>query len=157
MNIFVVDQNPLLAARMLCDKHVVKMPLETAQMLSTVLGGPYKPTHASHPCTVWVGERRDNFVWLALHGIALCEEYTLRYGRTHKCEPIIRTALGLAHRLPRGGTPFAQCMPPVFKHPACPVTAYRRYYHSKAAFAAWARGTPAPAWWQPTTVGEQTV
>ena len=49
MNIFYLDPDPVAAAQMQCDKHVVKMALETAQILSTVLGGPYKPTHAKHP------------------------------------------------------------------------------------------------------------
>ena len=55
MNIFVLSECPIEAAQMQCDKHVVKMIVETAQMLCTVGTGPYKRTHASHPCTVWAG------------------------------------------------------------------------------------------------------
>lgn len=35
MNIFVLDKNPVIAAQLQCDKHVVKMIVESAQMLST--------------------------------------------------------------------------------------------------------------------------
>ena len=35
MNIFVLDENPVIAAKMACDKHIVKMILESAQMLCT--------------------------------------------------------------------------------------------------------------------------
>lgn len=41
MNIFVLSEGPVEAARMQCDKHVVKMIVETAQMLCTVGHGPY--------------------------------------------------------------------------------------------------------------------
>ena len=59
MNIFVLHQNPQTAAEMMCDKHVVKMILETAQMMCTVVASydhdtPYRPTHSKHPCTIWL-------------------------------------------------------------------------------------------------------
>ena len=94
MNIFVLDRDPKIAATMLCDKHVVKMIVETAQMLCTAaskLGHdvPYKPTHAKHPCTLWVGESKSNWNWLLDHGLEMCSEYTLRYNRTHKTQAVI--------------------------------------------------------------------
>ena len=63
MNVFILDTNPHAAAKMQCDKHVVKMCLETAQILSTITGGPYKPTHANHPCTLWAKANRTHFNW----------------------------------------------------------------------------------------------
>lgn len=154
MNIFILSTNPVLAAQMQCDKHVVKMILETTQILSTVLGGPYKPTHQNHPCVKWAAETVGNRLWLIDHGIALCDEYTERYEKRHKCADIIESFSeqhndhGLCDDLTTT-TPFVQCMPERYR---CdnPVSAYRAYYHSKA-FAEWNRGRPAPDWWQGAT------
>lgn len=145
MNIFVLHPNPVEAAQMQCDKHVIKMCLETAQMLSTVSNGPYKPTHAKHPCTLWAGSNLTNYGWLVKHGLALCEEYTHRYGKRHKCQDIIESLAIPPDHLPVGITPFAQCMPDECKH-IDPIMAYRQYYHTKAAFAKWTKRA-APHWW----------
>lgn len=90
MNIFVISDNPIECAQTLDDKRVVKMILESTQMLSTAvsaLGGnaPYKPTHAKHPCTLWVQQDPRNAGWLWQHALALFGEYELRYGKDHKC------------------------------------------------------------------------
>jgi hypothetical protein len=147
MNIFVLDTNPVTAARMQCDKHVVKMVLETAQILSTVAGGPYKPTHANHPCVLWAGRSVVNFNWLLQHGRALCEEYTLRYGRRHKCQDVIELINSQPIKLPPFRyCEFVQCMPEELRM-SDPVDAYRKYYHTKT-FAQWNRGRPAPYWWE---------
>lgn len=61
MNIFALHQDPQIAAQMHCDKHVVKMILESAHMLSTICGEGYKPTHQNHPCTKWARSSRSNF------------------------------------------------------------------------------------------------
>ena len=96
MNIFVVDEDPVVAAQQLCDKHVVKMILESAQMLCTVAlehgyeDAPYKKAHPKHPCTLWAGKSAENWQWLITHGLAMAEEYTRRYGRQHKSEAVIR-------------------------------------------------------------------
>ena len=72
MNIFYLDRNPILAADKQCDRHVVKMILETAQLLSTAhyeLDGEspaYKPTHKNHPSAVWVRKSLDHYLWAAL-------------------------------------------------------------------------------------------
>lgn len=145
MNIFVLDTNPVVAAQMQCDKHVVKMILESAQIMSTIAGGPYKPTHAKHPCTLWAAANRTNFNWLGIHALALCEEYTHRYGKVHKCQDIIARLINKQHQLPVGVSEFVQCMPEQYKH-TDPVMAYRRYYHSKSDFARWTK-RGAPYWW----------
>ena len=78
MNIFYLDKNPVVAAQMQCDKHVVKMILESAQMLSTahrVLDGNeyadkkglYKMAHKNHPSTIWARSSLENYVWLFDH------------------------------------------------------------------------------------------
>ena len=146
MNIFVVDYNPVVAARMLCDKHVVKMVLESAQILSTINGGPYKPTHSSHPCVLWASANRTNYNWLVRHALELCNEYTARYGRVHKSQAVIERLAQSPSHIPVGASCFVQCMPDQYKH-ADTVTAYRQYYHSKADFAVWRLGNE-PYWWQ---------
>jgi len=162
MNIFVLDKHPSVAARMHCDKHIPKMCVEAAQMMASALrrhgatdeqmpltkkGTPYKGGYAHHPCTVWAGDSRSNFMWLYLHAITLCREYSKRFGKVHACyEPIMHMK---EHYLlvPNGDrTPFAQAMPDEYRDDDV-VKAYRRYYHSKQ-FAKWEKGTPAPDWWQ---------
>lgn len=151
MNIFVLHRDPEIAASMACDRHVVKMILETAQMMCTVVAShghhsPYRPTHAKHPCTIWAGESRANWNWLIDYGMALCEEYTKRYGKVHKSQAVIEYCAMKHIDLPdTPQTPFAQAMPPQYRND-CVVTAYRDYYHGeKAGFATWKTG--APTWW----------
>ena len=127
MNIFVVDNNPTIAAQELCDKHVVKMIVESGQMLSTahrVLDGIeyysktkgdrprkikrwhlndarerilWKASFVNHPCTIWTMQTNSNYIWHAQHAFALCKEYTKRYGKIHKSEILIEY---LNHHLP---------------------------------------------------------
>ena len=152
MNIFILDSDPAMAAAQQLDKHVVKMPLESAQMLCSALARhgcentPYKPAFRNHPCTLWAGASRSNFNWLVKHGIALCEEYTARYGKRHKCQDVIEWASTQAQLIPVGQlTEFAQAMPDVYKD-SCAVTAYRAYYlGDKARIATWKRNQP--EWW----------
>lgn len=150
MNIFILDTDPKLAAKYHCDRHVVKMVLESAQMLSTVLSGPYKPTHRHHPCTKWVSESRDNAEWLCLLMHWLNQEYKERWNKCDdhlaytKCHHLLEKIT----QLPNVGqaTPFALAMPEQYKT-ADPVESYRAYYHSKI-FASWRNG--APIWWNPS-------
>jgi hypothetical protein len=145
MNIFVLDENPELAAYYLCDEHIVKMCLETAQILSTVSGGPYKSTHANHPCTIWARSGSDNYRWLVSHGLAIGCEYTARFGKEHKSAEVIRAICEPPPTVPPGSTPFALAMPDQFRVPGDAVASYRRYYKSKS-FATWKR-SPRPFWW----------
>ena len=152
MNIFVLHRDPKIAAQMACDKHVVKMILETAQMLCTVAShqghkAPYRATHAKHPCTKWAAQSRANWQWLIAHGLALCAEYTIRYDKRHKSQSVIeycnKLKIDFINTQP---TPFAQAMPPQYKND-CVVTAYRDYYRGeKARFATWK--TKTPKWWR---------
>ena len=133
MNIFVLDIHPQVAAEMQCDKHVVKMVLETAQLLCSVFTkdeAPYKQTHVNHPCSKWVRESSENYEWLLNHGHALAQEYTLRYGKVHKSEAVIDWCATNVTRcdLPRKSrTPFPQCMPDIYRNNDV-VQAYRNYY-----------------------------
>jgi len=132
MNIFVLDKSPVIAAQMHCNKHVVKMILETAQLLSTALrfhgvNYGYSSTHKNHPCAVWARQTRGNFIWLNILGRNLLEEYKYRYGKEHKSTPIIAEAP--ISYIPDGKlTPFVQCMPDNFKVNGDAVQAYRNYY-----------------------------
>ena len=91
MNIFYLDKNPKLCAQYHVDRHVVKMILETAQLLSTahwLTGGegPYRATHKNHPSAIWARSNKSNYNWLCKLGLELCEEYTYRYGKIHKTQ-----------------------------------------------------------------------
>ena len=131
MNIFYLDSDPVLAAQLQCDKHVVKMIVESAQMLSTahrLLDGTeikrpstsgrmskywslpdsrenllYKAVHMAHPCTVWTMQSNNNYNWHWVHFDALCKEYTHRYGKVHKTDETLRLALQqLPNNIPVG-------------------------------------------------------
>lgn len=154
MNIFVLDSNPATAAEMLCDRHVVKMIVESAQIMATVHHrygslATYRSTHEHHPCTLWAGNSAHNYAWLLAHAKAMCCEYTARYGRKHKTEYYV---FGELHALPRGipvvgQTPFAQAMPDQYRD-IDPVLAYRRYYiGSKAEICKWTN-RDVPAWFE---------
>jgi hypothetical protein len=70
MNIFVLDTDPQIAAGFLCNKHVVKMSLESAQMLCSAFENgeaPYKRSYYNHPCTKWARESQANYEWLLAH------------------------------------------------------------------------------------------
>lgn len=119
MNLFILDESPVVSAQLQCDKHVVKMIVESAQMLSTahrLLDGSmqlrpsksgkrkvkyfalnddreavmYKNVHEGHPCTVWTMETVSNYDWHYKHFIALCDEYKYRYGKVHSTDTLLR-------------------------------------------------------------------
>ena len=160
MNIFILDESPIISAQMQCDKHIVKMPLETAQMLCSVwhrygqgMNVPYKEAHKNHPCTLWAGDSMDNYNWLWLHGMELCFEYTRRYNKIHKCQQVI---MDLSYPSPSKfnfdnyfGTPHPQCMPDEYKCASDEsVLAYRKYYvNDKKDIAKWNKGRDAPDWY----------
>jgi hypothetical protein len=164
MNIFILHEDPIKAAQDQCDKHVVKMIVESAQMLSTVhrmLDGTletrpsksgkrmvkywkldearkedlyYKAVHMYHPCTVWTAESSSNYRWHYEHFVALCREYTYRYGKIHSTETKLGLELGLLPKnIPMADyTPFKLAMG---SNPECmfkdPVKSYRAFYQTK--------------------------
>jgi hypothetical protein len=143
MNIFYVHSNPQVAGQMLCDKHVVKMILESVQLLSTahhVAGNPalapYKVTHRNHPSSVWVRSNKLNYRWLYRHTLALLDEYTYRYGKAHACVKYMDMLASIPSGIPithiDSVSPMPQCMPDVYKVVDDPVQGYRNYYkHGK--------------------------
>jgi hypothetical protein len=141
MNIFYVDKSPQLAAQALCDKHVVKMILETAQLLSSnipetlrdTLPKPlvfYKKTHYNHPCTIWTRTSEENFNWVIAHGLALAGEYQFRYGKIHKSLSVILSVVQATKLITFPSKQFtspALAMPDEYKT-SDPVESYRNYY-----------------------------
>ena len=151
MNIFVLDVDPQRAAEAHVDKHVVKMPLESAQMLCAarrLVGSKseprYKLTHKGHPCTLWVCDSLQNYRWLSELGLAICREYTHRYDKIHACEAVIGECIADPPDFDRQGmTDFAQAMPDEYKRESA-VEAYREYYRcNKLHLHSWTlRDTP---------------
>lgn len=158
MNIFYLDTNPILAARYACDKHVVKMILETCQLLSTahvVLDGnqvAYKATHKNHPSAVWVRASGHNYMWTVAYLAWLFVEYSVRYDKKHACEKHYAALWHLPENIPdrdnamiEKHTAPPQCMPDHCKR-SDTVEAYREYYRTeKAYFAKW-KNRRVPKW-----------
>lgn len=137
MNIFFLDFDPDNAAKFHCDKHVVKMILESAQLLysahhmvdNTILpNDAYRKTHVNHPCSIWVRESAYNYKWLCRLGLALCQEYTYRYGKIHKTQAHLEWLSAHVPTIPDiGMTMIRQAMPDEYKLPH-PIKAYQNYY-----------------------------
>lgn len=180
MNIFILNSDPVVAAQEQCDKHVVKMIVESGQMLSTahrMLDGTverrpsksgkttvnywklpderedilYKAVHFNHPCSVWTRESIENYRWHYDHFIALCDEYTYRYGKVHSTDTKLRDPLfKVPHNMPSVDiTPFKLAMQ---SNPECialndPIEAYRAFYQTKQKRfkMEWSQ-RPIPAW-----------
>ena len=159
MNIFYLHHDPLICAKMHCDKHVVKMILEYSQLLSTAHhecdGVPsitcYKATHKNHPSALWARENRYNYSWLHTLLSYLSEEYTYRYGKVHltKRKGIIDNLCNRPYELPEGvsNTPIPQCMPIRYKKNGDSVEAYRDYYVGDKAYMARWTERDVPVWY----------
>lgn len=150
MNIFILDNDIQKCAQYHCDQHVVKMILESVQLLCTALNKkgnstPYKSTHIHHPCVIWVERSFDNFIWLKDLAIALNDEYRFRFEKDsdHKSILVLNEISKYCYDS-RGLTEFAQAMPDMYKVPGDAVTAYRQFYlGEKMGFAKWTkRKTP---------------
>jgi len=153
MNIFVLDEDPVIAAQMQCDKHIVKMLCSVWHRYGLEDKVPYKEAHKKHPCTLWAGDSMDNYNWLWLHGMELCFEYTRRYNKIHKCQQVI---MDLSYPSPSKfnfdnyfGTPHPQCMPDEYKCASDDaVLAYRKYYvNDKKDIAKWKKSGLMPDWY----------
>ncbi|OMJ83743.1 hypothetical protein SteCoe_15285 [Stentor coeruleus] len=152
MNIFVLSLQILECAMYHCDQHVIKMILESAQILCTACwlsGGKagYRAVLEKHQCNKWVLESLSNWRWLRSLAIALNDEYKFRFKKNtdHKSIEIINQ-LDEPNIQDKGLTPFAQAMPDEFKDPDA-VVAYRNYYAgSKYRFATW-KNREIPRWY----------
>ena len=157
MNIFATDQCPELSAKVLPDKHVVKMPLECCQMLSIIYSkwyydwGPLrkkdgnyyataKGAFRNHPSTKWAATNVYNTAWLIQHGCALTGEYHKRYNKIHSCTKTLFEAKKIFHKQTElaitchsMASNFARAMPDEFKYDDSidTFTAYKMYISSK--------------------------
>ena len=165
MNIFVTDPDPVISAQTLCDKHVVKMVLESAQMLSTAWREYsseyadehelYKTAHLNHPCSIWVRLARENYRWLYKHFVALCEEYTHRYEKTHASArlkgPLMWAPFKPCSVLATIEEPydFVLAMPDEYKSDDV-FDSYQKYLiNEKQHFAKWEKDpSRKPTWWR---------
>lgn len=152
MNIFVLDLEPKKCAEYHVNSHSIKMILETAQLLCGVhwvtgSEAPYKLSHKNHPCSIWVRECYENYVWLCDLGMELCKEYSYRYGKRHKSQDIIEWCIINKPNIRNNGdiTPFALAMPDECKIGDA-VESYRNYYMtSKRNLAVW-KNREIPYW-----------
>jgi hypothetical protein len=152
MNIFFLDENPSLSAQYHCDKHVVKMILETSQLLCSVhhvcgeVEPPYKLAHKNHPCSVWTRSSLTNYIYLCELGLELSKEYTYRYGKFHKSTDVIRWCLlNLPPIKDIGFTKPPLAMPDEYKVDDY-VLSYRNYYiGAKSGFTTW-KNRDIPEW-----------
>ena len=157
MNIFVTHPDPHKSAMVLPDKYIVKMPVETTQMVSLVFsswyrgwgdvlkkdGKPYntkKGTFRNHPCTKWAAENHYNLAWLIQHGCALTHEYWHRYGKEHACAKPLFESKKTFHRMTdlvitchSMVESFTRAMPDELKHNTRidTFTAYKNYLSTK--------------------------
>ena len=169
MNIFYVNEDPKQAAQDLTDKHVVKMILESAQILSTAHrlldGVPQKvlsksgkrmithwslpderedilpkATHVNHPCCVWVRESHENYIWLFYHFSGLLSEYTYRYGKQHAYSKLMGMLLAIPKNMPKVNfSDPPKAMPDEYKTENV-IESYRYYYaNGKAHLHEWTK------------------
>jgi len=159
MNIFILDLDVKKCAEYHVDKHVVKMILETAQLLCGVhhmtaqvtaqvtAHVPYKLSHKNHPCSIWARESLTNYLYLCELGLELCKEYTYRYGKRHKSQDVIEWCLINKPNIEdKGFTEPAKAMPEQYKVKSV-VESYRNYYRGeKSGFAKW-KNRKVPSWY----------
>ena len=160
MNIFFLDFDTQKCAQYHCDKHVVKMILETAQLLCGVHHltpqvtpqVPYKLSHKNHPCAIWTRESLSNYLYLCDLGLELCKEYTYRYGRRHKSQDVIEWCVTNKPFIKDVGfTTPPKAMPDEYKVMDV-VESYRNYYiGAKKDFCVW-KNRDTPEWFLNTEV-----
>lgn len=154
MNIFILDTDVKKCAEYHNDKHVVKMILESAQLLcgvhhmteSSMDYVPYKLSHKNHPCSIWARENMSNYLWLCELGLELCKEYTYRYGRRHKSQEVIEWCIENRPTIPEDDfTTPPKAMPEEYKVNDV-VQSYRNYYcGDKKHFSKW-KNREIPYW-----------
>ena len=137
MNIFYIDSDPKIAARQLVDDHIRKMQIESAQMLCTTfhhygIDAPYKKAHYNHPSTKWVRDSIHHVKWLLEHGLEICDEFVIRYGKEHATRKVLLWVKDnlplLEDKIP--STEFRdppQCMDNIYKSNNT-LESYRKFY-----------------------------
>jgi len=179
MNIFALSKDPVESAQQMLDKHVVKMPTESCQMLHT--NSLYflfweshgrepslrelkefhkeshfkylmKPAMLNHPSTIWARQTKANYMWLYNHAMALCKEYTFRYGKVHGTEKRVKDSFTFSYE-EDDLTPVSIAMDDMYRLPKekhCwdfVIRSYQHYYlRGKWDFAFWSKRKE-PDWW----------
>jgi hypothetical protein len=144
MNIFYFSECPITSAKAQPDKMLVKMPLETAQMLCTA----HRIVGREDYCNEH-GLYKKAYLWLYAHFLALGREYKFRYGREHASitklkMPLVRLPANI--KVAYEKTPLAQAMPDEYKNNN-PIKAYRDYCIHEKHYAKWEKGRDKPEWW----------
>ena len=177
MNIFYLHEDPIQNAKWHIDKHIVKMPIEYAQLMSTahrLLDGEmylgktaighkikrwklyderedilYKASHINHPSAIWVRESIENYFQMYKLYMAVLAEFTNRYGKVHGSSKPSIALIRPPSNIPMvKGTQLPQCMPEMCKVKNNPILAYRNYYIvEKNSFASW-KNREIPEWFQ---------
>jgi len=177
MNIFYLHEDPIQNAKWHIDKHIVKMPIEYAQLMSTahrLLDGEmylgktaigrnikrwrlhderedilYKASHINHPSAIWVRESIENYFQMYKLYMAVLAEFTNRYGKIHGSSKPSIALIRPPSNIPMvKGTQLPQCMPEMCKVKNNPILAYRNYYIvEKNSFASW-KNREIPEWFQ---------
>ena len=177
MNIFYLHEDPIQNAKWHIDKHIVKMPIEYAQLMSTahrMLDGEmylgktaigrnikrwrlhderedilYKASHINHPSAIWVRESIENYFQMYKLYMAVLAEFTNRYGKVHGSSKPSIALIRPPSNIPMvKGTQLPQCMPEMCKVKNNPILAYRNYYIvEKNSFASW-KNREIPEWFQ---------
>ena len=152
MNIFFLDFDTQKCAQYHCDKHVVKMILETSQLLCGThwimeSEAPYKLSHKNHPCAIWTRESLSNYLYLCDLGLELCKEYTYRYGKRHKSQDVIEWCLTNKPNIRDiNFTSPPLAMGDEFKIGNNVIESYRNYYReAKKSFCVW-KNREIPEW-----------
>ena len=155
MDIFHLDKDPVLCAQYHCDKHVVKMILETGQMLCTAYqrhyglkDDLYKPAYPHHPMTKWVGDSGGNFYFTIKLFDALLTEYTSRYNKVHKTSKIIllfNSKYKKWHNMEGDFTTPPLCMPDEYKLDDY-IQSYKNYYIGEKMYFAKYNYSETPYW-----------
>ena len=163
MNRFLISYTPEWISRELCDKHIVKMPLEEAQMLCTVmrLHAPeyaeetelYRAVHQKHPCTIWAGKTRANYRYSLEMFRHMCNEYTYRYGKVHGSWRLWDALEHGAALVPEGDiTPHPECFSEhtdLKSGENWPINSYRKFYMTKQRrFSMKWTNRPVPSWFR---------
>jgi hypothetical protein len=149
MNIFISDPDPSVSASVLDDRRVIKMILESVQLMSTAINcyggkGTYKSTHINHPCSIWTRQSLANYYWLWRHYISLSKEYFLRFGKIHKCFDYWKDLCDAFELIDKNApmkiqTPFMNCT--IFKDDSDTINAYRKALNHK-----WNNDKISPKW-----------
>lgn len=177
MNIFFLSMNPMLAAMMMCDKHIIKMILESAQILSMAYSAilknqedaekklVYKTTkrYLNHPATIWAQKSSENFQWLLAHACALLNEHKIRYNpkQVHKSRAIIYFIIDEFEKIADLFPQQSFTKPPLMMPEECRISSntvksYRYFYrHDKSDFAKWQKIRKQPSWWDKVKVNEE--